>query len=192
MPCVYFGSYLLLSLNFRDISDFSPPTLPRDMMKESYVKINNISCFRNRGILETGWELHLLLRFIQTSFRESKVMESPWLVYVSTCVCVHLCMCPLVYVSTCTCVCVHLCMCPLVCVHLCMCPLVCVSTCVCVHLCVSTCVCVHLCVCPLVYVSTCTCVCVHLYLRMCPLVLVYVSTFTFEPIKDSEWFSGTS
>jgi len=84
MTCVYFGSSLLLSLNFRDISDFYSPTLPRDMLKESYVKINNISCFRNRGILETGWELHLMLCFRQTSFPESKIMESPWLVYVST------------------------------------------------------------------------------------------------------------
>jgi hypothetical protein len=93
MTSVYFGSYLLLSLNFRDISDFSSPPpphppSPRDMLKETYVRINNISCFRNRGILETGWELRLILScFILISSHESKVMKSPWFVCVCVCTC---------------------------------------------------------------------------------------------------------
>ena len=84
------------------------------------------------------------------------------LVYVSSCVCIILCVYPLVSVSSC------------VCIILCVYHLVCVSSCVCIILClyhlvsVSSCVCILLCLYHLVSVSSCVCI------LFCYLALRYI------------------
>ena len=87
--------------------------------------------------------------------------------------CVHLCVCVLVWVFAC--VCVFAIVCLLVCVHLCVCVLVCMCVCHCMFACVRA----SLCMC--VYASVCAPQCLRSCVRACVSVCLCVSILLLQP-----------